>query len=199
MSGVEQSERRERILAAAGQHFADHPYERVSTVAIAQEAEVNRGWIYHEFGSKRDLYLAVLRSAVRIPSMPPLSGLNVDAADLDQAIADLMSRWLDDVEAHRSAYLLMYQVHAGSRSDPVVRGILRELHVETIDNALRMFVSDAATAPPAARAMVAAFGELSWQVLWEWLEAERLDRTQAELVLTSSFSTLAEILPEVLA
>lgn len=199
MPGVEQTDRRERILAAAGQHFASQPYERVSTVAIAHDADVNRGWLYHEFGSKRDLYLAVLRSTVRIPSLPPLSGLTVGSEHLDQAIAGLMARWLDDVDAHRSAYLLMYQVHAGSRSDPVVRSILRELHAETIDNALRMFVADAAAAPPAARAMVAAFGELSWHVLWEWLEAGRLEREQAELVLSRSISTLAEILPDVLA
>jgi AcrR family transcriptional regulator len=168
-------------------------------VAIAQDADVNRGWIYHEFGSKRDLYLAVLRRTVRIPSLPPMSGLAVDPERLDQAIADMMTRWLDEVDANRASYLLMYQVHAGSRSDPVIRGILRELHAETMDNALRTYLTDAGEAPPAARAMIAAFGELSWHVLWEWLESGRLDRPQAHLVLSRSIRTLFEVLSEELA
>jgi AcrR family transcriptional regulator len=197
MSGQLVNERRERILAAAAEHFADHPYERVSTVAIAHDADVNRGWIYHEFGSKRDLYLAVLRRTVRIPSLPPLSALDVPPGHLDQAIADLMSAWLDDVESHRESYLLLYQVHAGSERDPVVRGILRELHLETMDNALRAFIPDANEAPPAARAMIAAFGEVSWHVLWEWLESGRLDRSQVELILGRSIGTLFDLLGEV--
>lgn len=198
MPGEVLTDRRERILDAAAQHFAEHPYERVSTVAIANDADVNRGWIYHEFGSKRDLYLAVLRRTVRIPSLPPLSALNVDPGHLDQAIAGMVGPWLDEVEAQRSAYLLLYQVHAGSRSDPVIRGILRELHLETMDNALRAFIPDANDAPPAARAMIAAFGEVSWHLLWEWLEAGRLDRGQVQLILTRSIATLFDLLPEVL-
>jgi AcrR family transcriptional regulator len=198
MSGEVVTERRERILDAAAQHFADQPYERVSTVAIAHDADVNRGWIYHEFGSKRDLYLAVLRRTVRIPTFPPLAALDVEPGHLDQAIAEMISPWLDEVETHRASYLLMYQIHAGSRSDPVIRGILRDLHLETIDNALRAFIEDADEAPPAARAMIAAFGEVTWHLLWEWLESGRLDRRQVELIITRSLSTLFDLLPEVL-
>src|SRR5689334_14282435 len=142
MSGEVLTERRERILDAAAEHFADQPYERVSTVAIANDAGVNRGWIHHEFGSKRDLYLAVLRRTVRTPSLPPLAARTADPDHLEQAISEVIAGWLDEVDAHRSSYLLMYQIHSGSRSDPVIRGILRELHLETVDNALRAFVPD---------------------------------------------------------
>jgi AcrR family transcriptional regulator len=193
------TERRERILEAAAKHFAEQPYERVSTVAIAHDADVNRGWIHHEFGSKRDLYLAVLRRTVRTPSLPPLAAASGDAEHLEQAISEVIGTWLDEVDAHRSSYLLMYQIHSGSRSDPVIRGILRDLHLETIDNALRAFVPDADEASPAARAMIAAFGEVSWHLLWEWLESGRLDRPQVELILTRSIATLFDLLQEVLA
>jgi AcrR family transcriptional regulator len=198
MSGEVLVQRRERILDAAAEHFADQPYERVSTVAIAHDADVNRGWIYHEFGSKRDLYLAVLRRTVRIPSLPPLAALDVDPGHLEQTIAAMVGPWLEEVEAHRSSYLLLYQVHAGSRSDPVIRGILRELHLETMDNALRAFIPDAKDAPPAARAMIAGFGEVSWHLLWEWLGSGRLTRPQVELILSRSLATLFDLLPEVL-
>ncbi|HUP99919.1 MAG TPA: TetR/AcrR family transcriptional regulator [Aeromicrobium sp.] len=198
MSGEVLTERRERILEAAARHFADQPYERVSTVAIANDADVNRGWIYHEFGSKRDLYLAVLRRTVRTPSLPALAAQSADAEHLEQAIAGAIATWLDEVDANRSSYLLMYQIHSGSRSDPVIRGILRELHLETIDNALHAFVPDAAEASPAARAMIAAFGEVSWHLLWEWLESGRLSRSQVELILIRSIVTLFDLLSEVL-
>lgn len=192
------TDRRERILRAASRHFAAHPYEKVSTVAIATDADVNRGWIYHEFGSKRDLYLAVLQRTVRTPSLPPLSGL-LDAENVEQAITEMLDEWLDQVVENRESYLAMYRVHAGNRSDPVIRGILREMHEGTIDNALRTVIPDPAAAPPAARALVACFGELTWQALWEWLESGRFDREQVHLVLTKSLTMLFELVPKVAA
>lgn len=199
MPGDTLTDRQQRILEVAARHFADQPYEQVSTVAIAREAEVNRGWIYHEFGSKRDLYRTVLRANVQIPSLPPLSALVVDEAGLEAAVSDMVAGWLDDIEANREAYLTMYRVHVGSGHDPVVRGILREVHEETIDNALKTVLVDADAAPAEARAVVAAFGELAWQVLWDWLDSGRLDRRQAQLVLSTSITTLFQLIPKVMA
>jgi AcrR family transcriptional regulator len=199
MPGDTLTDRQQRILEVAARHFAEQPYEQVSTVAIAREAEVNRGWIYHEFGSKRELYRTVLRNSVQIPSLPPLSALVVDQAGLEAAVSQMVAGWLDDIETNREAYLMMYRVHVGSGHDPVVRGILREVHEETIDNALTTVLVDADEAPPEARAVVAAFGELAWQVLLEWLDSGRLDRRRAQLVLTESITALFRLIPQVVA
>lgn len=198
MSADVLTDRRDRILRAAARHFASTHYDKVSTVAIAAEADVNRGWIYHEFGSKRDLYLAVLQRTVRTPSLPPLTGLNADSEDLHAAVARVVDEWLDEIDANRESYLALQRVHTGSHSDPVIRGVLREMQEVTIDNVLRTVLSDPAAAPPAARALVACFGELAWQALWEWLESGRLDRPRVHLVLSTSLATLVGLVPEVL-
>ncbi|KAA1419321.1 TetR/AcrR family transcriptional regulator [Nocardioides humilatus] len=194
-----QGDRRSRILHAAAQHFAEHPYEKVSTVAIAADAECNRGWIYHEFGSKRDLYLAVLQGTARVPALPPLTGLVVDSAGRDLAVAQVIDRWLDGVVATRDSFLALQRVHSGSHSDPVVSGVLREINEGTIDNVLATVVEDPGQVSPAARALVACFAELAWQALWEWLGSERLDRTQVHAVLTKSLISLLELVPQVAA
>lgn len=197
MSADVLTDRRDRILRAAARHFASTHYDKVSTVAIAAEADVNRGWIYHEFGSKRDLYLAVLQRTVRTPSLPPLTGL-LKSEDLHAAIGRVVDEWLDEIDADRESYLALQRVHTGSHRDPVIRGVLREMQEVTIDNVLRTVVSDPAAAPPAARALVACFGELAWQALWEWLESGRLDRPQVHRVLSTSLATLVGLVPEVL-
>jgi len=52
------------ILSAAAKLFADQGYEAVSIRSLADRAGVSKANIYHHFGSKRGLYLAVLRDAV---------------------------------------------------------------------------------------------------------------------------------------
>lgn len=195
---IDPPDRRSRILRAAAQHFASQPYEKVSTVAIAADAECNRGWIYHEFGSKRDLYLAVLQKTAKVPSLPPLTGLVSGTENFDAAVAQVIDRWLDGVGATRESFLALRRVHSGSHSDPVVSGVLREIDEGTIDNVLATVMDDPAQASPAARALVACFGELAWQALWEWLESERFDREQVHAVLTKSLVSLLELVPRVL-
>ena len=196
MSGEVLTDRRDRILQAAARQFADQPYDKVSTVAIAAEADVNRGWIYHEFGSKRDLYLAVLQRTARVPSLPPLTGL-LASTDLERSAADVIDAWLDGVSRTRESFLALQRVHTGAHSDPVIRGVVREMHEGTIDNVLATIMSDPADASPAARALVACFGELAWQALWEWLESGRLDRTQVHAVLTKALAAMIELVPKV--
>ena len=56
---------RERILAAAMGLFARFGYNGVSARDIATIARVNEVTIYRHYGHKRDLYLAVLESALQ--------------------------------------------------------------------------------------------------------------------------------------
>lgn len=53
-------EKRQRILAAAIQEFAEKGYVRSSTNAIVAKAGIAKGLLFHYFGSKKELYLAAL-------------------------------------------------------------------------------------------------------------------------------------------
>lgn len=52
-----------RIVAAATQLFADRGFDPVSVQAVADAAGVCKANVFHHFGSKEGLYLAVLRRA----------------------------------------------------------------------------------------------------------------------------------------
>src|SRR4051794_41427462 len=67
---LEHDERREQILSAARRLFSERPPGSVSTTDIAREAGVARGLLHHYFGTKRDLYLEVMRSVLRYPPLP---------------------------------------------------------------------------------------------------------------------------------
>ena len=56
-------QRRERILRAAQELFAERGYDGASAEAIAARAGVAKGLIFHHFGSKADLYLAAVADA----------------------------------------------------------------------------------------------------------------------------------------
>jgi AcrR family transcriptional regulator len=56
--------RREAILRAAGAAFAAQPYPRVSVAGVAAAAGASEALVHRYFGSKTELYLAVLRLAV---------------------------------------------------------------------------------------------------------------------------------------
>ena len=58
-----QSERTKAALVAAGRvQFAEHGYAGVSAEEVAAAANVTTGAVYHQFGSKRGLFLAVFEA-----------------------------------------------------------------------------------------------------------------------------------------
>ena len=66
---LDHDQRRAQILACAGRLFSERNYAAVSTTAIADEAGVARGLLHHYFGTKRELYLEVVHTLMRMPSM----------------------------------------------------------------------------------------------------------------------------------
>lgn len=70
-------QRRSQLLQAAQVVFADSGYHHSSMDAIATEASVSKPVLYQHFGSKRELYLAVM----------------------EELIADLTSRIVQSIEA----------------------------------------------------------------------------------------------------
>lgn len=60
---AQQSERTKAALIAAGRElFARHGYSGVSAEQVAAAANVTTGAVYHQFGSKRGLFLAIFEA-----------------------------------------------------------------------------------------------------------------------------------------
>src|SRR5947209_2759962 len=121
---LERDERREQILACARRLFSQRSYAAVSSSEIAAEAGVVRGLLHHYFGTKRDLYLEVVRSLVRMPSNPvPLQS---PGRGLEVVISESVDRWLQMLERNRNTWLAAIGAQQLS-GDPEVEAILEWL------------------------------------------------------------------------
>jgi AcrR family transcriptional regulator len=104
---------RERVLAAARSLFAEHGVDNVTIAQIAREAGVGKGTVFHRFGDRAGLVMALIDEHERAlqeqilrgppplgPGAPPAARL---AALLD-ALVELLERYGDllrDSEASR--------------------------------------------------------------------------------------------------
>jgi AcrR family transcriptional regulator len=95
-------QRREQMLDAANDLFAERGYVAVSVQDIARAAGVQRGLVHHYLGRRTEVYLALLErlDAIREESLRPPEGHSARAR-----VADSVSRWLDWTEANRLIYL----------------------------------------------------------------------------------------------
>jgi AcrR family transcriptional regulator len=186
MRRLERDERRAQILAAARRLFSERPPSEVSTAEIAAAAGVARGLLHHHFGTRRDLYLEVLRSMLRFPALP-----EPEAGDLAAAV----DRWLAMVERNREAWLAA-QGAAGLGRDPEVEAILEAGREEAVDRLAGALAADAGS--PELRAVLRAYSGLAEAASVEWLVRGRLSRAQVHELLLRSLETLVrDVLPDV--
>jgi len=182
---LEPDARREQILACAIDLFGDRPYAAVSTTELASRAGVARGLINHYFGTKRDLYLAVVRRMVTIPQVA------VDTlpdGTLEERVDASVTWFLDAVSRHSRAWLAA----VGAESvDPEVQRILAEADERAADRVLDATgLSTAVTHREELRALVRAYGGLVKAAAREWLVRGALTREQVQVLLSTTLLTL---------
>lgn len=112
-------ERRNQILACAVRLFGERPYAAVSTTEIAAEAGVARGLLNHYFGTKRDLYLEVVRTMLFVP---PIEEMNPIAGDTGERVRAAIGWLVDVIEAHGHSWVA-FSGAEGASTDPEVRKI----------------------------------------------------------------------------
>ena len=128
---LDHDERRRQILEVARRLFSERNYATVSTSQIAREAGVARGLLHHYFGTKRDLYLEVVRDVVRMPSNPV--PLQAPGRGLEHIIAESVDRWLTMLERNTRHLAGRRSRRAGSGRDPELEAILEEAREQAAD------------------------------------------------------------------
>jgi AcrR family transcriptional regulator len=184
---LEPDERRRQILACAVRLFGERPYADVSTTDVARAAGVARGLVNHYFGTKKGLYVEVVRTLVTIPAVAAEAiGEAVPGGDLVTRIDAGVAWFLDVVSRHRRSWLAA--MAAGGGQDPQVAAVLAEADEVTADTLLRLLGLDGVAHPAREelRAMFRAYGGLGKAAAREWLEHGALDRTQTHRLLTST-------------
>jgi len=193
---LEHDERRRQILACARRLFSERNYDTVSTSEIALEAGVARGLLHHYFGTKRELYLEVVRTLMRMPSNPvpqQNSGRGIEIV-----IEDSVERWLELLERNRGTWLAAIGAQGLGR-DPEVEAILNGAREAAADRLIEGLRSEPGSHPPAElRAVIRAYSGFAEAATVEWLERGRLSRPQVHVLLVEGFlSIVRDVLPAV--
>ncbi len=154
---------------------------------VAADAGVARGLLHHYFGSKRDLFLAVVQREVRVPSSVRIVPDGA-TGDLEAVLDVCVEWWLELVEvagglwpgAGGPAGFVDAEVEEvlNAARDDLVERMLAELPFPDVDRTLLR----------SALRSYAAFARVATD---EWIRAGVLTRGQVKALLCTSLSDLA--------
>jgi AcrR family transcriptional regulator len=168
--GVE--ERRRELLQVGAEVFASQPFDEVWVNDVAQRAGVSPALLYHYFGSKRGLLLAVARY-----ESDNLLAATAPRADLPhhEAMRATFDAYLDHLETHPHGYRALYRGAAGA--DTEIRAILEANHSEQQTRVLEWLTGGEPATEQLRLAVRGWFAGLIAMCL-DWLDHPALDRVQ---------------------
>lgn len=145
------ADRREQVLKIAAEEFAEHGLHGVSAEVIARKADITHAYVFRLFGTKKQLFLEVVRRAFAAMA----SGLSESAGSATglAALAEMGQRYNSSLR-DRTLLLLQLQAFAACGDDEV-REAVRESF-----GALWQTVSDATGLDPVQIKTFMAFGML---------------------------------------
>jgi AcrR family transcriptional regulator len=193
-SRLDHDQRRRQILDCAASLLAARPYGDVSMEDVAGAAGVTRGLLHHYFGTKRDLYLELMRDMLRaIPVPVPDFVQGVTPA---QRFADSVDAWLDAIWENRRIWLAMLG-GAGLGRDPEAERIwdrARDASVDSMIGVLGLGRADQASST--LRGLLRSYAAFAEAATREWLAHDRFTREQMRTLLNSTLERLVQdVLP----
>jgi AcrR family transcriptional regulator len=176
---LDADDRREQILAAAQRLFAQRPYSSVSTTELAAEAGTTRTNLHYYFGTKRGLYVEVLRRFGQLPALPRSRG---QVATGERELSRLFARWLDVLEQNPQTIMTMLGTSAPG-VDPEVEAAFREGLRAWEDRLLAVLdLPD----DPKGRARIRTFQGLVKAAVVEWLHREVLTKDDVHQLMVET-------------
>ncbi|MGH3450155.1 MAG: TetR/AcrR family transcriptional regulator [Haloechinothrix sp.] len=184
---LEPDERREQILECAIGLFGERPYAAVSTTDVAREAGVARGLINHYFGSKRGLYLEVVRRMVIVPStdIP-----QAPKGTLRERVEFSVDWLLEAISAHGKTWVAVIGAE-GVGDDPEVERILADADERAAEYVVALIgLENVSTHGKELRAMIRSYGGMVKAAGREWITHGNLTRDQVHLMLSRQLVAL---------
>ena len=180
--------RREQILAVAARHFEERTYSEVSTAAIADEAGVGRPLIHYYFGTKREMYLEVVRRFALVPPHVVETAVQGIAADaLEDRIRASIDYWLSVTSRHKSMWTSTISVDA---QDHDIQRIIEQADDVAADRMLEALSLDDHPQRDRLHAMFLAVGGMARAAGRQWLVRSTLSRDEVAELLTQSLLTI---------
>jgi AcrR family transcriptional regulator len=183
---LEPDARREQILSVAVRLFGERGYADVSTGDVARGAGVARGLVNHYFGTKKELYLEVIRVMLTVPEV---ALTRLPQADLPTRADAIVSWFLDVVSRHSTSWLGAITAGGMAGDEDVDRVIS-----EAVDVAAQRVLT-AVGLPDrggALHAMARSYVGLATSTAREWLQRGELTRAQVHRLLTATLLTMVD-------
>ena len=177
--------RRNQILDAANELFAERGYDGVTIEDVAKGAGVARGLVHHYFGGRKEVYVALVErlGALREEQLRAPEGRTARVR-----VADTVSRWLDWTEANRAIYL--GTIAPGEDiADPEVRRVVADLMRRAVA-LVAAFHADIAEDSPRLRYALECWTGLNRAATRRWLRGDATRKATHELLA----STLEHVL-----
>lgn len=187
---LDADERREQILTCAVRLFGQRPYVAVSTSDLAGEAGVTRSLLNHYFGTKRDLYVEVVRRMVQLPQ---LDAAVAATGPLTERVELSVAWFLDTISEHGSTFVAITGAE-GVANDPDIARIIADADDLAARRVLETLDVDAGD--PAQQATIRAYSGLVKAAVREWIRDETLTRDQVQLLLSQALLAIVrDVLP----
>jgi AcrR family transcriptional regulator len=178
------------VLEAARIVFARDGFAGGSAAAVAREAGVTRPLVHHYFGSRRELFLAVLEELAE--RLPAAIRTDLDGLPLEEVVRINSTALLDAVEHDREAWVALL---GAAGSDPDVARILDRAREQAID---KMLVNQSAAVgdSPELRLVLRVYLGAAEAALAQWTMHERATRAQAEVLIQRTLlAMVTEVVP----
>lgn len=194
----EHDERRAQILACARELFKERSFETVPSAEIARAAGVSRALLNHYFGSKRELYLEVVRGMLDMPPVPVPE--YVEGAGLADRVTQSVDGWLELLVRNKETWLSAIGIAAAAGDDE-----LEKMIDDSRDRAVDRIISVTGLRPlvhehPEVHGVLRGFSGMAEATTREWLRHGRLTRRQVQVLLEGALMTIIrDLVPQVLA
>ena len=183
---LEPDARREQILSVAVRLFGERGWADVSTGDVARGAGVARGLVNHYFGTKKELYLEVIRVMLTVPEA---ALTKLPQAALPVRVDAIVTWFLDVVSRHSTSWLAA--INAGGLSgDSDVDRVIAEAVDVAADRVLTAV--GLADSGGARHAMARAYVGLATSTAREWLQRGELTRAQVHKLLAEILLTMVD-------
>ncbi len=190
--------RRAQILRVAAELFSERSYGAVSIAEVASAAGVARGLVNHYFGTKRGLFLEVVRAMLFVPD-ELLVAERHDGRQREQVLRDAVDTWLRTTQRNRRTYLATVG-GSGIGRDPDLEAVLTQAADRITDRLILISWGPPAQAPPELRALMDGYRGFADAITADWLQRGRLPESVVHQLLLEALLTLVdEVLPRILA
>jgi AcrR family transcriptional regulator len=175
--------RRATLLDLGIDLFSRQAYEDISIDALAAEAGISKGLLYHYFRSKRDFYVETVRAASRRLQLLTMPDPGLAPAERLRAAIDAHLRYIQE---HGAVYVAVYR--SAVAIAPEVREILEEHR-----NVIVRYVLDAmevSRPKPLLRTALRAWIAMVEGASLDWISNASVSRDELRELLVAGYAAL---------